>query len=418
MAARRALTLESSRLFVWVWLPGQNVPVVAGALDQVGDRVVFTYGRSYRQRADAASLYEPELPLRRGVIEPRGGLAEPGCIRDAGPDAWGQRVILARTTQGSLNAASDTADLGLLTYLRQSDSDRIGALDFQDSATIYVPRGAPATLEDMQTAAEQLQAGRFLAPELSAALQHGTSIGGARPKAVLTSGNRSLIAKFSSTTDPYPVIKAEGVAMDLARRVGLDVAGSEVIECLGKDVLLVERFDRAPGGTRRMVVSALTILEEQALSAHHLSYPELGDRIRARFTDPGATMRELFSRIVFNICVGNTDDHARNHSAFWDGTHLTLTPAYDICPQNRSGTEANQAMYIDRGQTKASRFAVCVGAASHYQLDQADAAAIVEHQVTTINKQWADAADSARLTELERAQLWGRQILNPYASST
>ncbi|TIL77640.1 MAG: HipA domain-containing protein, partial [Mesorhizobium sp.] len=82
------------------------------------------------------------------------------------------------------------------------------------------------------------------------------------------------------------------------------------------------------------------------MMARYASYQDLAEIIRHRFTAPSETLRELFGRIVFNILCGNTDDHARNHAAFWDGAKLTLTPAYDICPQARSGQEASQAMLI------------------------------------------------------------------------
>jgi serine/threonine-protein kinase HipA len=68
--------------------------------------------------------------------------------------------------------------------------------------------------------------------------------------------------------------------------------------------------------------------------------------VRHRFSDPKQTLRELYGRICFNVLCGNTDDHTRNHAAFWDGRQLTLTPAYDICPQSRTGSEATQAMLI------------------------------------------------------------------------
>ena len=205
--------------------------------------------------------------------------------------------------------------------------------------------------------------------------------------------------------------------MELARRVGLDVAGTEIIEALGHDVLLVDRFDRSEGGLhRRMVVSALTILGLDVMMARYATYYDLADAIRHRFTEPSQTLRELFSRIVFNICVSNTDDHARNHAAFWDGKNLTLTPAYDICPQPRSGGEATQAMAIRRDGYRYSQLAGCLAAATDtYLLSRAEAKDIIDHQVNTIRSEWHDAADVARLTVAERAQLWGRQILNPYA---
>ncbi len=407
---------QPTEAYVWVWLPGDLDPIVAGRLTRRGDSLtVFTYGRSYLERSEAIPLYLPELPLRRGAQPPPMGLSVAGCVNDAGPDAWGQRVILARL-QGPITGESDTADLPLLAYLLESGSDRIGALDFQASATNYVARGESATLEELARAAERLESGEPFSAELDMALLHGSSIGGARPKALLDDGDRKLIAKFSSRTDPYPVVKAEAVGMELARRVGLHAAATEVSECLGHDVLLVERFDRtAVRGERRLIVSALTMLELDEMMGRYATYPDLADIIRARFTDPTSTLRELFCRIVFNILISNTDDHARNHAAFWNGSALSLTPAYDLCPQPRSGTEVNQALAIDRNGNRRSRLQGCIAAAEIYQLTAAQAKDIIDAQVETIRSQWQDAADAAHLTKAERARMWGRQLLNPYA---
>jgi serine/threonine-protein kinase HipA len=400
--------------YVWVWLPGTTSPVVAGLLEADRGVVTFTYGRSYLARDDAISLYEPELPLRSGRIDPGPGLRIASCVRDAGPDAWGQRVILALRT-GHLGADSDTAELDQLTYLLESGSDRIGALDFQTSATEYRARHETAPLAELQEAAWALEQGRVLPEPVATALLRGTSVGGARPKVLLEDGGRHLIAKLSSTTDTYPVVKAEAVGMELARCVGLNVPETRVIRSLGRDVLLVERFDRSSApGERRLLVSALTILGLDEMMARYATYPDLANAIRAGFSNPEATLRELFARIVFNICIGNTDDHARNHAAFWDGRELTLTPAYDLCPQVRSGQEAAQAMAISRDGARASQLRVCLDAAVEYRLDSHEVADIINAQVTIINEQWDEAADAAGLTELERAQLWENQILNPF----
>jgi len=393
--------------FVWIWLPGALDPVVAGRLDAVGDIVQFTYGRSYLERADAIPLYLPELPLVRGPQRPLADLPMPGVIADSAPDAWGRRLVDARY--------GATADLPELTYLLEGGSDRIGALGFQTSPTEFVDRATPATLDDLTEAAAAFEAGRPLPPGLDAALLHGTSIGGARPKALLDDGGRPRIAKFSSTTDPYPVVKAEAVAMSLAQACGIDVARTEVASALGRDLLLVDRFDRGPGHTRRIIVSALTILGLQAMTGRYATYPDLADAIRARFTEPTRTLRELFTRIVFNVAVGNTDDHARNHAAFWDGERLTLTPAYDLCPQPRSGEQAAQAMAIGRDGARESRFAVCVDAAEVFRLDRSEAQDVVDRVVTVIRERWPDTADRVGLTNVERDALWERQILNPFA---
>jgi serine/threonine-protein kinase HipA len=406
------MTSEPGQVFVWVWLPDATEPVVAGRLDPVGPIANFTYGRSYLEREDAIPLYLPELPLQAGRISPLVGEIQ-GCIADAGPDAWGQRVILNRLTG---RADADTTDLGPLTYLIESGSDRIGALDFQASPAEYHPRGMDhAGIDELAEAAERVEKEIPLSPELDQALLHGSSVGGARPKALLGHGGATLIAKFSSTTDTFPVVKGEFLAMELARRAGLDVAPVRLTQANGRDALLVERFDRPGGRRRRAMVSALTMLGLDEAGARYASYADLADMVRARFTQSKATLRELFSRIVFNILCSNNDDHPRNHAAFWDGEALSLTPAYDVCPQLRSGGETAQIMAIGRDGWRMSQVAGCVERASTYHLSEAEAREIVDHQIETIESQWDEVCDLAELGESARAGFWGRQFLNAYS---
>jgi serine/threonine-protein kinase HipA len=407
------MTSESRHAFVWVWLPGAADPVVAGRLDTAGEILMFTYGRSYLARKEKIALYLPELPLGRGPISPLVGDVA-GCIADAAPDGWGQRVILNRRVGRN---AVDTTDLNLLTYLLESGSNRIGALDFQASASEYIARWTGnATLTELAESAERVEQGVPLSPALDQALLHGSSVGGARPKALLSDGASELIAKFSSITDTYPVVKGEFVAMELARRAGLNVAAVALTHALGKDVLLIGRFDRPAAGGRRAIVSALTILGLDVVGARYASYADLARMIRTRFTDPLPTLRELFSRITFNILTGNNDDHARNHAAFWDGTALTLTPAYDICPQPRAGGETAQIMAIGQDGYRMSQLAGCLARASTYLLSEPDAREIIDHQIDVIETNWADVCDQAVLTEVDRAGFWRRQFLNPYAT--
>lgn len=410
-------TSETPReAFVWVWLPGAEEPVVAGRVEPSGDVVEFNYGRSYLGRDDAIPLYLPELPLRSGVIPPLDGLRIAGCIKDAGPDAWGQRVVMRHLLGEGANDA-DPEVLDTLTYLLRSGSDRIGALDFQESANEYVSRDeSAATLDELLEAADRVDQRLPLTPALDRALLHGSSVGGARPKALLVDGDRKLIAKFSSSTDTYPVVQGEFLAMELASRAGIDAARVELVESLDRKVLLVERFDRVAGTRRRRaLVSALTILQLDEMLARYATYADLTQVIRERFTRAKATLTELFARITFNILTGNTDDHARNHAAFWDGEALTLTPAYDICPQPRSGGEAAQVMAIGADGFRMSRVAGCVERAGTYLLSEADAREIVDRQIEVITDSWDDVCDRAELTEADRAFFWERQFLNPYA---
>ncbi|MCW2973089.1 MAG: phosphatidylinositol kinase [Thermoleophilia bacterium] len=407
---------SDAEAFVWVWLPGATEPVVAGRVEQRDGLVSFNYGRSYLAREDAIALYLPELPLVRGAIPPRGALQMAGCIDDASPDSWGMRVIMDKLL-GARAVDADPAEIGPVTYLLQSGSDRIGALDFQASAEDYAPRTTPASLADLLDAADRVDRRVELPTAINEALLHGSSIGGARPKALLTDGDHKLIAKFSSSSDVYPVVEGEYVAMELARRVGIDVVAVRLEHVLGRSVLLIDRFDRAhvsAGWTRRLVVSVLTMLELQEMQARYATYHEFAEIVRARFRRPKATLHELFDRIAFNVLVGNTDDHARNHAAFWNGTELELTPAYDICPQLRSGREANQAMEIAPG-SRTARLRACVDAAELYGLTEAEARARVDAQVEVIRRDWDEVCDDAQLAQVDRDYFWERQFLNDYA---
>jgi serine/threonine-protein kinase HipA len=406
-----------TQAYVWAWLPGKTEPVVAGLLTSIGKDLQFTYGRSYLGRKNAVPLYTPELPLERGPLPLSNGLRMPNAIRDAAPDAWGRRIILNRKF-GAKSKDLDAIELDELAFLLESGSDRVGALDFQESAEHYKAReGGNASLDDLLAAAEHVEKGIPLTPELGQALLHATSIGGARPKTTITSDDKKYVAKFSSQNDVYSVVKAEYIAMRLAGEAGLNVAPVHLERAAGKDVLLVERFDREKkDGTwaRKMMVSALTLLELDEMMGRYASYENLATIIRHRFTKPKETLRELYSRMVFNVLCGNTDDHARNHAAFWDGTRPTLTPAYDLCPQARSGGQATQAMLI-LGEEKQSQIALCVKAAPSFLLNNAEAATIVKSQINVIKERWSSICKDAKLSEVDKNLFWRRQFLNPYA---
>ena len=193
-----------------------------------------------------------------------------------------------------------------------------------------------------------------------------------------------------------------------------------MVKLADKEVLLIERFDRAPTGegwSRKAMVSALTLLALDEMMARYASYETLAEIVRHRFTDPKRTLRELFSRLVFHILCGNTDDHARNHAAFWNGSELALTPAYDICPQGRTGNEASQAMQIS-GNNNLSQLKSCLETAHNFLLSEAEARSIFEELTAAIEQQWDTVCEEAGLSEVDKRLLWGRQFLNPYSMTS
>ena len=150
------------------------------------------------------------------------------------------------------------------------------------------------------------------------------------------------------------------------------------------------------------------------MMARYASYETLADIVRRRFEAPERTLHELFARLVFNVLVGNTDDHARNHAAFWSGSALALTPAYDICPQPRTGGEATQAMRV-RGTSSFGRIELCLDVAARFRLGRDEAVGVVRAQIDVIEGAWERVCDECALGDAERHAMRGRQILNPDA---
>ena len=400
--------MTSDPPFVWAWTPGATEPVVAGRLQRLPDgRFGFVYGRSYQRLPQAVAL-GPDLPLEAGLIVPTSPSMDlPGTIRDACPDAWGQRVI-----RYLLTGDAETNDPSWPTYMLASESNRTGGLDFQTSPMTYTRRGRPTDLTAVLRAADDVMAGAPVDPTVEAALLHGTSVGGARPKVTLSGDDGDVIVKMSTSTDPYPVVRYEATAMDLARRTGLPTADTHLLEAGGRDLLVVRRFDRE-GGCRRQMVSGLTLLGLDEMEGRYATYPDLLDALRSRHVFASRLGRWLFQHIAVRIALGDTDDHARNIAAFWNGQELELTPAYDIAPGLRSGETASQAMAYGREGQRESNFAGLAACAPIYGLDQNAARQVIDHIIDVVRTEFDQAADAGRLTVADRTAMRGRQVLNP-----
>ncbi len=382
--------------------------MVAGRLQQLADgRLGFVYGQSYQRLPQAVAL-GPDLPVEPGLIVPTSpSMVMPGTIRDACPDGWGQRVIRHMLTG---NAESNDPDWP--TCMLTSESNRIGALDFQTDSATYIPRGRPSDLEALLRAAGDVLAGLPVDPAVEAAMVHGTSVGGARPKVTLSGADGDFIVKMSSSTDPFPVERYEVTAMELARRVGLPTAHVHLLEGSGRDLLVVRRFDRE-GPFRRQMVSGLTLLGLDEMEGRYATYPDLLDALRSRHTFDSQLGLRLFQQIAVRIAVGDTDDHARNIAAFWNGHDLELTPAYDIAPGLRSGESASQAMAYGRNGERESNFAGLAACGPIYGLDEKGAGQVIDHVIDIVRTEFDEAADVGQLTLADRVAMRGRQVLNP-----
>lgn len=391
-----------------MWLPEHCEPVVCGRLDDTSVGIRFVYGQSFLSREDADAIYAPELPLVSGAQYAVSGEGLPLCIDDAMPDSWGRAVV-----NQYLDAVGQ--ELDPFTYLLNSGSDRIGALDFQSSSSTYVPREhESASLEDLAEATDLIGRGEPLPKALELALVYGTAVGGARPKALVEQDGTHYIAKFSSSTDMMPMVQAEYVAMTLARQCGISVADVALVNTLNRHALLVKRFDRTLSQKRRRMISLLTILGMTTFpEGRYASYTNFAEKIRFDFATPTQTLHELFRRIAFNIMCGNTDDHGRNHAAFVQNKELVLTPAYDVAPQPKSSTLTNQAMAFGLEGQRESRLSLLVDASDLYHLENSQAQAVVDEMVDIVESNFAAVCDQAQLTNSQVKALKYTQILNP-----
>lgn len=398
----------TSEAFVWVWLPEEISPVVCGRLFEERGFTRFVYGRSYRARHNAIALDPNSLRLGPEVVTAPMPERLPGGIADAAPDNWGRRVLEYR---------SGSARLSEIDYLLSGGGDRIGALSFQDNPDSYqAAKQAPATLEQLADAAAHVEAQAPLPEDLRIALEHGTSIGGARPKATVRDETGYWVAKFSSSADRYSVVECELATLQLARQCGISVPDHRLVQVAEKSVLLVRRFDRveAPEGIKkRLLLSALTLMQLDESEARLASYPGMAETLRRLSRNPQADAAALFKRMVFNILIGNSDDHAKNHACFWDGKWLELTPAYDLLPLPRVGMEGRQAMDVGT-DGKASTLSNARSQAGRFGLTADQAEKIIQEMLAAMGM-WKTVFKQAGVPFAEIQRLAQTTIMSPVA---
>lgn len=397
--------------FVYVTLPGETVPVTAGRFALSVDRRGlpegrFVYGRSYLERPNAVALDPVELKLapRTYATASMGGVF--GALRDASPDFWGRRVI-----QRHLGKARPSE----MDYLLYSPDDRAGALGFGlnqippapkrtfnrtlDLATVQAIADAIVADEDQPAAGGGSDA---LADhdQVEKLMVIGTSMGGARPKAVVEDDDGLWIAKFNRTDDPWNNARVEHAMLTLARACGLVTAESRVVDVAGRDVLLVKRFDREKtdaGYRRARMVSALTLLraEDTYQSRDKWSYVLLAEELRRVCAQARQSTAELFRRMCFNALISNVDDHPRNHAVLARAADWSLSPAYDLTPAVPVSLERRD-LAMECGD--AGRYANeqnLLSQSARFLLDEDEARALVGAMEAQVRGSWFATARAA-----------------------
>lgn len=390
--------MRSRNTFVYIHLA--EGPVPAGRLEMVeGGRnsyATFEYGARYLRRPDRVAVDPAALPLPDADAAPwifrtADGFDLFNGIRDAAPDGWGRYLM---------HKAAGAKNLEEFDYLVAAGDHRVGALAFGPDPTggpkQMAPWGDGETLGEqldlsaLVEAVERVQIVDRLDPNFRRFLEAGSSLGGARPKAATEHRGTPWIAKFSAKDDTYPVCRVEIAVMRLAKECGLDVPETDQMSILGRDIYLIERFDRAVSGNqliRRPFASALTMLEAQEIAAHRYTYRDLAEVVRRYGSEPRRDLRELFRRMAFNVLVGNDDDHLRNHAFLFDGRGWRLSPLYDVVPRPRTGMSGTLVLGVGELGHEATLKNALSGAAK-FGIKQEEAASLLEEIRQRVDARW------------------------------
>lgn len=333
-----------------------------------------------------------------------------GCFSDTLPDRWGRRLIDLRASLETEGKASHT--LSDWDYLKGvEDEMRMGGFRFQDpidgsfiSSTPSYSVPPAIHIDELLQAAKEIEKSEYkhLEPEkkwVQRLFQSGSSMGGARPKACVQSGGQLYLAKFPSINDDINVSQWEHFAHLMAKECGITVAETQVIKAgTGQDILLSKRFDRTEDNKRIHMASSLTVLgltdgDGQRNGKGYLDIVDFiisggGNHIEAN-------LEELYKRVAFNICIGNTDDHFRNHAFLLGKDGWELSPAYDMNPTN----SMFQALLID-ANTNESSLNHLYNAHELYMLDETTARGIIM-DVTRNMKYWESMAEDIGLPRRE-----------------
>jgi len=312
-------------------------PVICGVVQHDAEKGFgqFRYGQHYLARGDAFALDPLNLPLTDSPIATATYHGTFGVLNDAGPDSWGKRVILS---------LHNTQPQNPLEFLLAGSGMGVGALTFSLSRSACKPKynkNHLSTLPLLYQASHDILKNNTITPEAKKLFEYGSSMGGARPKTTLSHQQKQYLVKLNAPSDLYNHVRAEHASMRMLAELGCTVANTQVHKTQNGDALLVERFDIADAQPTHHFISAHALLNRgvvnERLLRSHYSYGFIAEWLKAQGSEP-LDAQELYTRMLFNALIGNTDDHARNHACLYSFQQQTwrLSPAYDVLPINSS----------------------------------------------------------------------------------
>jgi len=347
---------------VYAHWQGMVDPLLMGVIhsDRLRGKEIFSfeYDKDWLKNGPSQQL-DPNLQLYPGLHYLKEYQENFGIFLDSSPDSWGR--ILMRRREAAMARSEYRTEQKLFEtdyLLGVFDEYRMGALRFKleedgpflnnNREMASPPWTSIRELEQISLRLEEEDI--FEDPEylkwLSMLFAPGASLGGARPKAsIVDNDGRLWIAKFPSRNDQGDIGGWEIVTYELAIAAGINMAESKAQKFSSDNyTFLTKRFDRTDNNERIHFASAITMLSYKDGQDHTdgASYLEIVDFIMTNGANVDQDLEELWRRIVFSICVTNTDDHLRNHGFILTDGGWLMSPAYDINPvETGSGLKLN-----------------------------------------------------------------------------
>jgi serine/threonine-protein kinase HipA len=400
--------------FVYITLPGETTFTTAGkfVMDKTRQGQPlgrFIYGKNYLGNDRAVPIDPIALKLAGTTYETQGQKGLFGALRDASPDFWGRRVIERHTKSTALSE---------LDYLLHSPNDRAGALGFglnQQPPAPLREYNRTMDLEKLQQIADVIIADEELPendPDAHQAheLLGGTSMGGARPKAVVEDDEGLWIAKFNRADDKWDYAKIERAMLELARECGIHAAVSKRTTIGDRDALLVKRFDREKTDDsyrRARMLSALTLLRADENERDKWSYIVLAEEVRKLSAQPKDDALELFRRMVFNALISNDDDHPRNHAIIALNEDWRLSPAYDLIPSTPVSTTHRDLALECGDQGRFANARNLLTQCSRFLLEPEEATKLIDEMEATVKARWHAIARAEGVTVQDSERISG-----------
>lgn len=373
--------------------------VLAGQITTTGRIGHFNYDENWLRAPWAYPLDPINLPLvekKYSVTNEKGVFP---IFQDAGPDDWGTYIALINNRSAPKNE---------LERLIRTSGGGVGCIRFSLSrGRIKEPKELPkiASIDRLKQAIELAESRQSLSPEEIALIEPGSSLGGARPKLTCEDENgRKWILKFSKNAEQFDIPRLEYASMTFLKEyLGLDIPDCELIELPNqKSVFKIARFDEGKHfASAYALINQDRIREYREARLNPYSYFNLANILRKHSKQFEQDCLELFRRMITNIVISNTDDHARNHAFLYDIQKMEwgLSPAYDMLPSIK-GNQFVQSLGVGNRGNESS----IENALSYYQafgLRKVVAENEANKIIETIKEKWDDHLRSCGIPEVE-----------------